>query len=1231
MINTLVRRVREGVDRSERGDTLIEVLLAIIVLGLSATALLVAFALSISSSGEHRTLTTMDTALRSAAEQTTSLLQAQGKSVWATCPSAATQLTSSLTNLPSGYTATVSSVQYWSGGVWSSTCTANAPQFITLKLTTQSGLSQNINFIVSDPYARPVQVGTVASQLIFVTQPGNSTAGSALPAQPVVEVADTNGYPVTSDLSYVTLSIKTGPTGSTLSNCKGTEFYGVITFTGCSLTASGTYTITASDNVGIQLSVTSASFTVNPASPTQFAITSSPVSGTAALSTAIGPITVQEQDVYGNPTTVAEAVNLTSNTTGQFGFSATPGGALVGSVSIPSGSSSVSFYYGDTAAGSPTITASGVLTSVSQMEMINAAAASEFVFTSSPVSGTAASSPTLGPITVQEADVFGNPTTTAETVTLSSNSTGTVKFAATSGGPSVTSVSIPNGSSSVNFYYGDSKAGTPTITASGALTSATQTETIAAVTASKLIVTGQPAASTTAGSNFTVAVSVEDPFGNVVPASSAGVTLAMANNPGSATLYCVANPVSATNGVATFTCWIYQAASGYTLTASSTGLTSSTTSAFAIVAGTPSQFNIVAGASGAASATATVGPITVQEQDAFGNLTTAAETVNLASSSTGTVKFAATSGGTAVTSVAIPSGSSSVNFYYGDTKAGTPTLTASGALTSDTQTVTINAATASKFVFTASASGTASSSPTIGPFTVQEQDTFGNPTTTAETVNLSSNSSGTVKFAATSGGTSVTSVAISSGSSSVNFYYADSKAGSPTITASGSLTSATQSITISAGTASAFNIVAGASGAASATATVGPITVQEQDAFGNPTTTAETVNLSSNSTGTTEFAATSGGSAVTSVAIPSGSSSVTFYYGDTKAGTPTLTASGALTSDTQTVTITAAAPAQFNILAGATGPASASATVGPITVQEQDAFGNPTTTAETVNLASNSTGTVKFAATSGGTSVTSVAIPSGSSSKTFYYGDTKAGTPTLTASGALTSDTQTVTITSATASKFVFTASASGTASSSPTIGPFTVQEEDAFGNLTTTAETVNLASNSSGTVKFAATSGGTSVTSVAISSGSSSVNFYYADSKAGSPTITASGSLTSATESITISAGSASKVGITSAALTFTHGTSATNAFTMSVEDSFGNATTVSSAVTINLSSSTPGSGTAKFAATSGGTSITSISLPANAASVTAYYAYSKSFESPVITVSATGYTSSTQTETSQ
>ena len=179
-----------------------------------------------------------------------------------------------------------------------------------------------------------------------------------------------------------------------------------------------------------------------------------------------------------------------------------------------------------------------------------------------------------------------------------------------------------------------------------------------------------------------------------------------------------------------------------------------------------------------------------------------------------------------------------------------------------------------------------------------------------------------------------------------------------------------------------------------------------EDAYGNATTkaSATTVNLSSSSAGTHEFAATSGGTNVTSVTLPANTASVTAYYGDEKAGTPTITAAAAgLTSGTQPETITAGTGTQLAITSTAfSGAASASAT-NALTVTLEDAYGNATTTASatTVNLSSSSAGTHEFAATSGGTNVTSVTLPANTASVTAYYGDEKAGIPAITAAAAV--------------------------------------------------------------------------------------------------------------------------------------------------------------------------------------------------------------------------------------
>jgi hypothetical protein len=76
---------------------------------------------------------------------------------------------------------------------------------------------------------------------------------------------------------------------------------------------------------------------------------------------------------------------------------------------------------------------------------------------------------------------------------------------------------------------------------------------------------------------------VQDAGGNTVTSSSASITLAIGTNPGGGVLSCTTNPKAAVSGVATFAgCKITLAGTGYTLTATATGLTSATSNTFNI-------------------------------------------------------------------------------------------------------------------------------------------------------------------------------------------------------------------------------------------------------------------------------------------------------------------------------------------------------------------------------------------------------------------------------------------------------------------------------------------------------------------------------------------------------------------------------------------------------------------------------------------------------------------------
>jgi hypothetical protein len=148
-------------------------------------------------------------------------------------------------------------------------------------------------------------------------------------------------------------------------------------------------------------------------------------------------------------------------------------------------------------------------------------AASKLGFETAPLSGSASSGATLGPITVRLLDESDNPTPSAgfRTISLSATAPGGV-FALTPGGSPTTTVGVPAGSTGATFYFGAPTAGTPTITAaSSGLTPASQTVAITPATPDS--VTLQPSTSPQSaqvGATFGVplAVRVLDAGGNPV-------------------------------------------------------------------------------------------------------------------------------------------------------------------------------------------------------------------------------------------------------------------------------------------------------------------------------------------------------------------------------------------------------------------------------------------------------------------------------------------------------------------------------------------------------------------------------------------------------------------------------------------------------------------------------------------------------------------------------------------
>ncbi|WP_461187513.1 hypothetical protein [Arthrobacter sp. Z4-13] len=258
----------------------------------------------------------------------------------------------------------------------------------------------------------------------------------------------------------------------------------------------------------------------------------------------------------------------------------------------------------------------------------------------------------------------------------------------------------------------------------------------------------QPSATATAGSPITsFTVQLRTIFGLEVWDEGIPITVSIGANPAGGTLSGTVTTYTNWSGTATFDgLSINKAGAGYTLIASSPGFAGIASNSFTVLPAPASKLVITAGASltGLASSAAILGPVTVQRQDAYGNAVTAGpSTVSLATSSAGTTIFAATANGANVTMVTISAGSSSASFFYGDTKAGTATITAAtpGLTAPVPVTATITAAAAGKLKFDAIAAVVPKNTPITPSVTVRVLDAFGNPTDSPGQVTLHSNCS----------------------------------------------------------------------------------------------------------------------------------------------------------------------------------------------------------------------------------------------------------------------------------------------------------------------------------------------------------------------------------------------------------------------------------------------------------------------------------------------------------
>ena len=506
-----------------------------------------------------------------------------------------------------------------------------------------------------------------------------------------------------------------------------------------------------------------------------------------------------------------------------------------------------------------------VLTSLSA----TAGPASKYIVSSSnnsPAAGTAVT------IKAQLTDANNLPVSIAgKTVTWSSTNGGSFGTPTTSTDASgVATVSFTT-SSTVGTIHA------VTATDNTGLTGTSSNITTVGGSATKLVFLQQPTNAFTGSSiSPAITVQIQDASGNLVSTDTRNVTLAIGNNPGGGSLSGVAT-VAAVAGVATFSnLSINSAGTGYTLSAtSSPALTGATSASFNITAGAATKLGFGQQPSNTAMGASISPAITVQIQDANGNLVTAdTRNVTLAiGANPGGGSLSGTATVAAVAGVATFSDLSINNVGTGYTLGATSYPSLIGA-TSSTFNITAAGVPTQYLVTSSAISPSAGSTVTI---TAQLVDAYDNPVSIAGK---------TVTWSKTGAGGSFgspTSLTSSSGAATVGFTVGTVQGTTYTVTATDNtgLTGTSPNVLAIPGPGAKYLVTSNNYGPAAGTNVT--ITAQLTDAFSNAVSTAgKTVTWSS----------TNGGSfgVPTSTTNSSGVAAVVFTSSSVSGTTHTVTA-----------------------------------------------------------------------------------------------------------------------------------------------------------------------------------------------------------------------------------------------------------------------------------------------------------------------------------------------------
>lgn len=262
----LLRRILFRNRRSEAGDTLIEILVTVTVLGGCAVALIITFGTAISASADHRNLTTNATVLRNIEQAAYYQLALQTPPMFTPCGKT-TDYSGINYGAPTGYGVTMPSspgVEYWNAttNTFGTSCPANnAPQLITLNVSNPNGSSATTQFVVDG-------VGVLQTPVtVTAVTPSSASQGTS---NLLLTVTGT-GFQPGATVSFPSLAQITVPGTGTATFVSSTTLDVFVNVAAAS--PPGAYDVLVTNPLAAAVSSTSPLFTVDASTPTGMHVT----------------------------------------------------------------------------------------------------------------------------------------------------------------------------------------------------------------------------------------------------------------------------------------------------------------------------------------------------------------------------------------------------------------------------------------------------------------------------------------------------------------------------------------------------------------------------------------------------------------------------------------------------------------------------------------------------------------------------------------------------------------------------------------------------------------------------------------------------------------------------------------------------------------------------------------------------------------------------------------------